>query len=141
MSRCERPDQNHELVSAAIKSFRCAHPVRKRYGGFCAESRERPAAVGAVVRGSHAIGPAPGKPYRAQSFGSIAAKETVTSEMIASFLRLLHANMPNVPLTRNDAQHIAAFIMGMKKWRRGGRSYRSFSRTEASANWRAAAEA
>lgn len=63
----------------------------------------------------HAIGPAPGKPNRAQSFVSIAAKEIVTSEMIASFLRLPHATMPNVPLTRNDARDIAAFIMSMKK--------------------------
>lgn len=63
----------------------------------------------------HAIGPAPGKPYRAQSFASIAAKETVSSEMIASFLGLPHATMPNVPLTRNDARDIAAFIMDMKK--------------------------
>jgi mono/diheme cytochrome c family protein len=63
----------------------------------------------------HAIGPASGKPNRAQSFASIAAKETITSEMIASFLRLPHATMPNVPLTRNDAKDIATFIMDMKK--------------------------
>jgi mono/diheme cytochrome c family protein len=63
----------------------------------------------------HAIGPAPGKSNKAQSFASIAAKETVTSEMIASFLRLPHATMPNVPLTRNDAKDIATFIMDMKK--------------------------
>jgi mono/diheme cytochrome c family protein len=62
----------------------------------------------------HAIGPAPGK-SRAQSFASIAAKETITADMIASFLRLPHATMPNVPLRGNDAQDIAAFIMGMKK--------------------------
>ena len=63
----------------------------------------------------HAIGPAQGKRIRAQSFASIAAKETVSAEMIASFLRLPHATMPNVPLTRNAAQDIAAFIMSMKK--------------------------
>ena len=62
----------------------------------------------------HAIGPGPGK-SKARSFASIAAKETVTSEMIASFLRLPHATMPNVPLRGNDAQDIAAFIMDMKK--------------------------
>lgn len=62
----------------------------------------------------HAIGPAPGK-SKAQSFASIAAKETITAGMIASFLRLPHATMPNVPLRGNDAQDIAAFIMGMKK--------------------------
>jgi mono/diheme cytochrome c family protein len=63
----------------------------------------------------HAIDPAPGKLKRAQSFASIAAKQSVTSEMIASFLRLPHSTMPNVPLTRNDAQDIAAFIMDMRK--------------------------
>jgi mono/diheme cytochrome c family protein len=61
-----------------------------------------------------AIGSAPGK-SRAQSIAAIAAKETVTAEMIASFLRLPHATMPNVPLRGNDAQDIAAFIMSMKK--------------------------
>jgi hypothetical protein len=35
--------------------------------------------------------------------------------MIASFLLLPHATMPNSPLTHNDAEDIAAFIMGMKK--------------------------
>ncbi|WP_291685512.1 cytochrome c [Bradyrhizobium sp.] len=62
----------------------------------------------------HAIGPTPGK-SKAQSFAAIAAKEKITAEMIASFLRLPHATMPNVPLRGNDAQDIAAFIMGMKK--------------------------
>ena len=62
----------------------------------------------------HAITPAPGK-SRAQSFAAIAAKEIISAEMIASFLRLPHATMPNVPLRGNDAQDIAAFIMGMKK--------------------------
>ena len=63
----------------------------------------------------HAIGPAPAKFDRAQSFASIAVKEKITSEMIASFLRLPHATMPNVPLKPSDAQDIAAFIMDMKK--------------------------
>jgi mono/diheme cytochrome c family protein len=62
----------------------------------------------------HAIGPAPGK-SKAQSFASIVAQEKITAEMIASFLRLPHATMPNLPLTRNDAQDIAAFMIGMKK--------------------------
>jgi hypothetical protein len=35
--------------------------------------------------------------------------------MIASFLRLPHATMPNLPLTRKDGQDIAAFIMEMKE--------------------------
>ena len=52
---------------------------------------------------------------RAQSFASIATKERVTSDMIASFLRLPHATMPNYPLSRKDAQDIAAFIVEMKR--------------------------
>jgi hypothetical protein len=35
--------------------------------------------------------------------------------MIASFLLLPHATMPNLPLSRKDAQDIAAFIIGMKR--------------------------
>lgn len=62
----------------------------------------------------HAITPAPGK-SRAQSFAAIAAKEKISAEMIASFLKLPHATMPNVPLRGNDAEDIAAFIMSMKK--------------------------
>ena len=55
-----------------------------------------------------------GKFSHAQSFASIASKETITFEMISSFLRLPHATMPNVPLSRSDDQDIAAFIMDMK---------------------------
>ncbi len=62
----------------------------------------------------HAIGPS-GKTSKARSFAAIAAKEKITTEMIASFLRLPHATMPNLPLSRNDAQDIAAFIMDQKK--------------------------
>ena len=51
----------------------------------------------------------------APPFAVIAAKEKINSEMIASFLLLPHATMPNSPLTHNDAEDIAAFIMGMKK--------------------------
>jgi mono/diheme cytochrome c family protein len=63
----------------------------------------------------HAIGSALGKFHRAPSFASIAAKENITAEMIASFLLLPHATMPNPPLTRKDTQDIALFIMEMKK--------------------------
>jgi mono/diheme cytochrome c family protein len=65
--------------------------------------------------GCHAIGPAPGKFNRAPSFAAIAAKEAISSDMIASFLLLPHATMPNIPLSRKDAQDIAAFIIEMKK--------------------------
>jgi mono/diheme cytochrome c family protein len=64
----------------------------------------------------HAIGgAAPGKYKGVPSFAAIAAKETITTEMITSFLRLPHATMPNVPISRKDALDIAAFIMEMKK--------------------------
>ena len=63
----------------------------------------------------HAIGPALGKFHRAPSFATIAARETISSDMIASFLLLPHATMPNLPLSRKDARDIAAFIIEMKK--------------------------
>jgi mono/diheme cytochrome c family protein len=65
--------------------------------------------------GCHAIDPAAAKPGKTISFASIAAKQTVTTEMITSFLPLPHATMPNMPLSRSDIQDIAAYIMGMKK--------------------------
>jgi mono/diheme cytochrome c family protein len=65
--------------------------------------------------GCHAIGSAPENFKGMTSFASIANKETITSDMIASFLRLPHATMPNTPLSRRDAQDIAAFIMQMRK--------------------------
>lgn len=55
------------------------------------------------------------KPGKSVSFAAIAAKQGITSEMIASFLRLPHATMTNSPLSARGAQDIAAFIMGMKK--------------------------
>jgi mono/diheme cytochrome c family protein len=64
--------------------------------------------------GCHAID-ASSKSRGAPPFATIAAKEKITSEMIASFLLLPHATMPNSPLTHNDTEDIAAFIMGMKK--------------------------
>jgi mono/diheme cytochrome c family protein len=63
----------------------------------------------------HAIDAAVDKPARAPSFAAIAARESVTPEMIASFLRMPHATMPNLPLTGSDARDIAALIMGMRK--------------------------
>ena len=61
------------------------------------------------------IQPGSGKSKGSQSFAVIAAKENITAEMIASFLLLPHATMPNLPLSRKDAEDIAAFIMDMKK--------------------------
>jgi hypothetical protein len=37
--------------------------------------------------------------------------------MIASFLFMPHATMPNLPLSHQDAKHIAAIILEKKNWR------------------------
>jgi mono/diheme cytochrome c family protein len=63
----------------------------------------------------HMIGTEPPKHNRAPPFAVIANKETVNAEMIASFLLLPHATMPNLPLSHKDAEDIAAYIIGMKK--------------------------
>jgi hypothetical protein len=43
------------------------------------------------------------------------AEPAIDADMIASFLLLPHATMPNLPLSRKDAQDIALFIVKMKK--------------------------
>jgi mono/diheme cytochrome c family protein len=65
--------------------------------------------------GCHAIGSAADKFHGVPSFAAIAAKETINADIIASFLLLPHATMPNPPLSRKDAQDIAVFIIEMKK--------------------------
>jgi cytochrome c len=62
----------------------------------------------------HAIGTPTAKTSRVISFAAIAGKPGMNSEMIASFLMMPHATMPNLPLKKSDAQDIAAFIMKMK---------------------------
>jgi mono/diheme cytochrome c family protein len=63
----------------------------------------------------HTIGSRSARHKGAPPFASIAARDIVTSDMLVSFLLLPHASMPNLSLSRNDAQDIAAFIMDMKK--------------------------
>ena len=63
----------------------------------------------------HAIGLDSSKYRGIPSFESIAAKENINADMIASFLLLPHATMPNMPLSHKDARDIAAFIIEMKK--------------------------
>ena len=63
----------------------------------------------------HAIEPAPGKGGRTVSFAAIAGRQDITSDMITSFLRMPHSTMPNPPLSRKDAQDIAAYLMALKK--------------------------
>jgi mono/diheme cytochrome c family protein len=65
--------------------------------------------------GCHAIGAPTPKTSRIVSFASIAERPGITSEMIASFLLMPHATMPNLPLSHNDAQDIAAFIIKTKR--------------------------
>lgn len=65
--------------------------------------------------GCHAIGSGAEPSHRAPSFAAIAAKDNVNSDTIASFLLLPHATMPNLPLSRKDAEDIALFIIQMKK--------------------------
>ena len=62
----------------------------------------------------HAIGSDADKFHGIPSFAAIAAKETISADMIASFLLLPHATMPNLPLNRKDAEDIALFIIEMK---------------------------
>ena len=63
----------------------------------------------------HAIGTPSAKTSRIIPFASIAERPGISNDMIASFLLMPHATMPNLPLSRKDAQDIAAFIMTMKK--------------------------
>lgn len=63
----------------------------------------------------HAIGTPTTKKTYVISFAAIAEKPGMTPELIASFLMLPHATMPNLPLRQNDAQDLAAYIMKMKK--------------------------
>jgi len=63
----------------------------------------------------HAIGTPSAKTSRIIPFASIAERPGISSDMIASFLVMPHATMPNLPLSRKDAQDLAAFIMKMKK--------------------------
>jgi len=63
----------------------------------------------------HQIDANPARFRRAPPFAAIAAKDNITADMIASFLLLPHATMPNLPLSRKDAANIAAFIMEMRK--------------------------
>jgi mono/diheme cytochrome c family protein len=62
----------------------------------------------------HAINPGAAALKGVTSFASVAMKKNVTAEMVASFLLLPHATMPNFPLSRDDARDIAAFILETK---------------------------
>ena len=63
----------------------------------------------------HDVGLPSKKVHGAPPFAAIAARETISADMIASFLLLPHATMPNLPLSRSDAQDIARFIIELRK--------------------------
>jgi len=63
----------------------------------------------------HIVGPGQTRSRGAPQFASIAARQTISTETIASFLLLPHATMVNPRLSRSDAEDIAAFILGMRK--------------------------
>ncbi|CCD92477.1 putative cytochrome c [Bradyrhizobium sp. ORS 375] len=63
----------------------------------------------------HAIGDEPTRFRRAQPFVAIAAKESVTREMLVKFLLLPHATMANNPLSTADADDLAGYILSLKK--------------------------
>ena len=56
-----------------------------------------------------------GKTGRAIAFPAIAAKPGMSDEIIASFLLMPHVTMAGLPLNRNDARDVAAFVMSLKK--------------------------
>ena len=63
----------------------------------------------------HQIDQATARQNRAPPFAAIAVKDKITADTIAKFLQLPHATMPNFPLSRKDADDIAAFIIGMRQ--------------------------
>jgi mono/diheme cytochrome c family protein len=63
----------------------------------------------------HQIDSTTARQNRAPPFAAIAVKDKITAETIATFLLLPHATMPNLPLSRKDADDIAGFIIAMRK--------------------------
>ncbi|MGJ4948434.1 c-type cytochrome [Bradyrhizobium sp. HKCCYLS20291] len=63
----------------------------------------------------HAVGTEPTRFRRAQPFVAIAARESVTRDMLVKFLLLPHATMANNPLTATDAADLAGYILSLRK--------------------------
>ncbi len=65
----------------------------------------------------HDTGTSMSKTRRAHAppFETIANKPGVNAELIADFLMLPHATMPNPPIRKGDAEDTAAFIMQLKR--------------------------
>jgi mono/diheme cytochrome c family protein len=61
----------------------------------------------------HDVGSASDKFHKAPSFASIAAKEIIDADKIASLVS--HAPMPNPPLTPLQARDIAQYILELKR--------------------------
>lgn len=65
----------------------------------------------------HATGTSTSKTRHAHEmpFEAIANKPGISSGLIADFLLLPHATMPNPLIRRSDAEDVAAFIMELKR--------------------------
>ncbi|UFZ02836.1 cytochrome c [Bradyrhizobium ontarionense] len=63
----------------------------------------------------HAVGAQPTKFRRARPFVAIAAKESLTMDMLTKFLLLPHATMANNPLGPADAADLATYILSLRK--------------------------
>ncbi|NPU12113.1 cytochrome c [Bradyrhizobium sp. 83002] len=63
----------------------------------------------------HIVAAEPSKFRRARPFAAIAARESVTRDMLVQFLQLPHATMANNPLSATDAADIAFYILSLRK--------------------------
>lgn len=63
----------------------------------------------------HSLSDVKGRSAKPRSLQSIADSPNVDAETIATFLRLPHAVMPNLPLGQTDIDDIAAYIAQMKQ--------------------------
>ena len=99
-----------------------AHPVNRRepLRWQCPKpAAEDPGAAARVLAildsPSYRRADAGSKADRPRSLESIANTENVNFDKIAGFLRLPHAVMPNLPLSRKEIDDIAASIAQMKR--------------------------
>jgi len=67
----------------------------------------------------HLINAPAGRVTRVIAFSAIAAKPGMTAETIATFLQMPQMSMPGLPLTPDNAQDVAAFIMSLGKQQPG----------------------
>lgn len=63
----------------------------------------------------HPVSSAQGETRRPRTLESIANMENVNYDKIVDFLLLPHARMPNLPLSHQDVEDIAAYIAQLKQ--------------------------